>query len=513
VLLASVIALVYFLSQYYHNYWKRLGFKQLNPQFFFGDAKRLLTFKSSLGEYYADVYEKYKNHKMIGVYLSYSPALVVTDPKIVQDIMIRDFSSFHDRPLPVDEVNDPLSGHLFNLPGQKWRDLRVKLSPTFTSGKLKGMLPVIRDCGKVLDEFLVRNVNSGVDVFEFRDLMARYNTNIISSVAFGIDNDCINDPDHIFRQMGIKIFEPNFKNGFRIALAAAFPQLMIKLKIKSVDAEIEDFIFSVVKQTVEHREQKNFSRNDFMQMLIQLKNQGFVSVDKEDKENGEIKSESQTVKKMDMNTLVAQAFVFFIAGFETSSSTLSFALFEIASKPEIQRKIQQELDKIIKSAGPEGLTYEMFAEMKYLECCIDEALRKYPIVPVHLRKAARDYKVTGTDLTIPKDTSILIPVLGFHRDPEIYENPLEFIPERFLNSPNGGGTSEGVFYTPFGDGPRNCIGMRMGKLTTKIGLASILSKFNLELNEKDMIGKELEFHPNQFILTPKNLFNIKISSR
>lgn len=62
-------------------------------------------------------------------------------------------------------------------------------------------------------------------------------------------------------------------------------------------------------------------------------------------------------------------------------------------------------------------------------------------------------------------------------------------------------------------GPRNCIGMRLGKLTTKIGLAVILSKFHLELSDKEMTDKELEFHPGQFVLTPRKPFNLKITKR
>lgn len=491
-LVAVIVVLGYFLNQYSFNYWSRHGFKQLNPKLLFGDAKSLLTLKTSMGEYYAELYNKYKKDGIFGIYISYSRILVVTDPKLVQDILIRDFNSFTDRPTPIDEVYDPLSGHLFNIQGQKWRDLRVKLSPTFTSGKLKGMFSVITDCGKVLDNYIDRNVKNGTHVFEFRDLMARYNTNIISSVAFGIDNDCINEPDHIFRKMGAKVFETNFKNGIRGLFNFFAPKLFHQLKLRVVDSDVEDFIFSVVKQTVEYREQKNFSRNDFMQLLIQLKNQGYVSVDKEDKETEVNKAVSGTPKKIDMNCLAAQVFLFFIAGdknlffhrhkldffllftgFETSSSTMSFGLFELARKPEIQKKIQQELDKVFKAAGAEGITYEMMNELKYLEAVIDETLRKYPIVPIHLRSATREYKVAGRNLTIPKGSSIIIPALGFQRDPEIYEDPLEFKPERFLNSSNGGGTSEGTFYTPFGDGPRNCIGMRLGKLTTKIGLATI----------------------------------------
>jgi cytochrome P450 family 6 len=192
---------------------------------------------------------------------------------------------------------------------------------------------------------------------------------------------------------------------------------------------------------------------------------------------------------------------------------LSFCLFELAKNPNIQRKAQEEVDRVLKASGSNDFTYDSLSEMKYLESCIDETLRKYPIVPVHFRVATKDYKIADSDLTIPKGTSVFIPVLGYHRDPDIYENPMEFQPDRFLNSSNGGGTSEGVFYTPFGDGPRNCIGMRLGKATTKIGLALIMSKFTLEHTDKEMIDKELEFHPSQFVLTPLKPFNLKITSR
>ena len=200
-------------------------------------------------------------------------------------------------------------------------------------------------------------------------------------------------------------------------------------------------------------------------------------------------------------------------GFETSSSTMSFCLFELAKNPELQKKVQAEIDKVVKSNNQDVFSYEMYSDLKYLECCIDETLRKYPIIPIVFREAARDYKVPDTDITIPKGSPVFIPTMGFQRDPEIYENPLKFKPERFSNSSNGEGKSEGVFYMPFGDGPRNCIGMRMGKLSTKVGLVVILSKYNLELVDKELIDKEVEFSPNQFVLTPKKWFQIKITPR
>jgi cytochrome P450 family 6 len=309
-LVAAVALLLFFLNNRQFEFWKRRGFKQLDPVFFFGNALPVMTLRKSLGEFMQEIYNNNKEHRAVGIYVSYNKALVINDPKLVQDIMIRDFTSFHDRPMPVDEVNDPLSAHLFSVQGQKWRDLRVKLSPTFTSGKLKTMFPIIRDCGKVLEDYLVKNVKNGVDVFEFRDLMARFNTNIISSVAFGIENDCINEPDHIFRKMGAKIFDPSIKNGLRAVFSFFAHQLFYKVNLKSVDKDVEEFIFSIVKQNVELREKGKYTRNDFMQLLVQLKNQGYVSADSEkDTENG-----SKESKKLDLNSLAAQVFVFFIAG-------------------------------------------------------------------------------------------------------------------------------------------------------------------------------------------------------
>lgn len=209
-----IATLIYLLDKYLLSYWTKRGFFQAEPSFFFGNFGDSLKGKKTFGEVFADAYKKYKGHKLMGFYFSYRTALVVNDPEYIQDVMIRDFNSFHDRGLPLNEEKNPLSAHLFLLTGQRWRDLRVKLSPTFTSGKLKGMYPTIRDCANVLEEYLIKNNKNGTDVFDFRDLLARYTTNTISSVAFGVDNDCINDRENIFRQMGIKNFSTTAKSRF-----------------------------------------------------------------------------------------------------------------------------------------------------------------------------------------------------------------------------------------------------------------------------------------------------------
>jgi len=317
-LLAILAVVIYFTNQHFFSYWKNRGFPYKEPTFLLGELKGMITMKKSFGEFFTHLYENYKHKRLLGLYFTYRPTLIVNDPLLIQEIMIKDFTSFHDRGFPVDEEIDPLGGHLFILAGQRWRDLRVKLSPTFTSGKLKGMYPAIKDCGHVLQDFIGNQVKNGNNIFDMRDLLARFTTNVISSVAFGIENDCINDRENIFRKMGLKIFEPTFKQMLLDILGMFVPKLLISLKIKQIPQDIEDFFMSVVKQSIDNREKnKELERKDFMQLLIQLKNQGYVSADKDDEIDDKIKEHDNIkleTKKLTFNEVAAQTFLFFIAG-------------------------------------------------------------------------------------------------------------------------------------------------------------------------------------------------------
>jgi cytochrome P450 family 6 len=145
------------------------------------------------------------------------------------------------------------------------------------------------------------------------------------------------------------------------------------------------------------------------------------------------------------------------AGFETSSATMSFCLYELCKNLDVQRKVQNELDE--EFANDEEFynsSYESFNNLKYLEACVDETLRMYPPLSILFRTCTKNFNIPNTDLVIEKGTSIHIPIVAIQRDAEIYENPLQFTPERFLNSANGNGNAKGLFYLPFGSGPRHC---------------------------------------------------------
>lgn len=261
-----VMALVILLNHYLHHYWSRRGFAQLSPKLLVGDLGDLFRVKKSIGEIYGELYEKSKKLKLVGLYFTYRPGLMVNDTQLIQNILVRDYQHFNSHGLYVDTQHDPLSGHLFSLSGDKWKSLRAKLSPLFSPGKVKVMFPTFHDCAINLQKHIAAKVECGENVVEIRDLLARYTTDVIASVAFGIENDSINEPDNLFRKMGAKVFAPSFKGGLRALMVFLMPKMNRYLGIKVADDDVEEFMFTLVKQTIDYREKNDCERNDFMQV-------------------------------------------------------------------------------------------------------------------------------------------------------------------------------------------------------------------------------------------------------
>jgi cytochrome P450 family 6 len=192
--------------------------------------------------------------------------------------------------------------------------------------------------------------------------------------------------------------------------------------------------------------------------------------------------------------------------------TMFYLLFELSRNVEVQKRVHSEIDQILRQKSSGDLTFDCFNEMRYLDCCINETLRKYPS-SILFRRCNKDYEVKGTDMVIEKGTILFIPTLGIHRDADIFENSLQFMPERFIDSANGHSNRKGLTFFPFGGGPRICIGIRLAKLQMKVGLALILSKFSVELYDKSLIEKEIEFDKDRITLHPKDSIKMKFVKR
>lgn len=273
------------------------------------------------------------------------PIYLPIDPDLLRSILVKDFQHFSDRGIPHDERSNPLSANLFTVDGPLWKMLRTKLTPTFTSGKMRMMFETLLECtGPLLGA--LEGGGSGVDI---KELLSRFTVDVIGSCAFGIECNSFGDENSEFVRYGKGFFDLDARRVAKNVVRFNLPFLAKVLGLKSVDAKTESFFMNLVKTTIEYREKNQITRNDFMQLLINMK--------KED-------------DSLSLGLLTSQAFLFFLAGFETSSTTMTFCLYELALHQDIQEKARVEIQEVMKNHSGK-LTYDALSEMKYLQQIID----------------------------------------------------------------------------------------------------------------------------------------------
>lgn len=256
--------------------------------------------------------------------------------------------------------------------------MRAKLTPTFTSGKMKMMFETLVNISDEMIDHL--KANESFDI-EMKDILSRFTTDIIGNVAFGLDVNSIKNPNTMFRQMGRKVFETTSMRLLKIFFITTFRETSMKLGLRFNDKDVSDFFLSSIRDTVEYREKNDIKRNDFLSLLLQIKNHGKIGDD----------DVSEAMGKLTLEELAAQSFLFFIAGFvdaidyfrlfhdiycfihksfETSSSTMTFALYELALNPDVQETLREEIRSTLSNYDNQ-LTYEAMLDMKYLQMVID----------------------------------------------------------------------------------------------------------------------------------------------
>ncbi|XP_055697211.1 cytochrome P450 6a9-like [Phlebotomus papatasi] len=486
VTLVTLLVAGYLYVKKKFQYWEARGLPYVKPKFPFGILGGVGSTKHS-SEVFTAAYQELKGRGPFGgVFFFTKPVVMPTDLDLLKNIFIKDFQYFYDRGFYVNEKDDPLSGHLFALSGPRWRNLRNKLSPTFTSGKMKMMhntiVAVAMEFRNYLEPFADKK-----EVIEIKDIISRYTTDVIGNCSFGIDCNSLKDPDTEFRRIGKRVFEFSSIEFIRIFFMVMFQDLSRLMKMKINKPEVAEFFMRLLKETTEYRERNAIKRNDFLSLLMQIKN------------TGKLEGDDTDLGKMTFEELAAQTFLFFIAGYETPSSTMTLALYELALHQDIQDRAREEVNGILKKYNGE-YTYEACMEMKYLDQIINETLRKHPIVDNLFRVCGQDYQVAGSPHIIERGTIVVIPIYGIHRDPEIYPEPEKFDPDRF--GEENIRDRHPFAWIPFGEGPRICIGMRFGVMQTRIGLACLLSKYRIKTCPKTPIP--LVIDPTSTVMAPKD---------
>lgn len=191
-------------------------------------------------------------------------------------------------------------------------------------------------------------------------------------------------------------------------------------------------------------------------------------------------------KVLDETALVANSILFFLAGYDTTANTISYALYELALNEKCQQTLKEEIDQAVKDHGK--LNPEVILSLPYLEMVLSETLRMYPPAIRMERQCTRDYQLG--DIFIPKGTLVAAGIYSIHFDPEIYPDPRKFQPERFTYENKS--QRHPMSYLPFGAGPRICIGMRFALMEAKICVAHFINNYKVSPCSKTEIPVEMK---------------------
>ncbi|KAJ1675587.1 RNA polymerase C-22 sterol desaturase [Spiromyces aspiralis] len=209
--------------------------------------------------------------------------------------------------------------------------------------------------------------------------------------------------------------------------------------------------------------------------------------------------------------LRANVVLFYVAGHDTTASSLSYTLLELARQPDFQSKARDEIFRVLDKDGHGETiipTEEQQKTFTYLNAIIYETQRKYPVVTVLARKPQGPVQLGKYHIAHNPKNSVGIYVYGLHHDPDIYPDPDEFIPERFdtkSDSDSGHHRRRVPFsWIPFSEGQRMCLGKRFSLVEQRVILAVLLQRFRLQLPANSPYWND-SFTKNSFVATPTGL--------
>ncbi|XP_033114237.1 cytochrome P450 3A24-like [Anneissia japonica] len=481
-----LVLIIYLYCTWGHSTFAKMGVPGPKPIPLFGNILDLIGGKTPLHIIHKQMIEKYG--KIVGLYEGRTPILLVTDRDMMQEIMVKKFANFHNRrKFPLD--NGILDQGVNNLTDEHWKEIRNVLSPSFSAGKLKKMSPLLNACCDSLVENILQK-EAAKQSIEVMELFGAYVIDSVASCGFGLDVNCQKNKDHPFQNHCKKAFDVSFSS-FSIASAILLPwtaRILNLFQIPITPKETITYFSNITDQVINlRRREESAKRIDFMQLMI-------------DSDNSALSKRAQLTN----TEILAQSLTFFFAGYETTTTALCYIAYLLARNGDKQEKLIQEIDDV--TEGKSDIGYEVVAKMPYLEMVVTESIRMYSPATIYDRVCTESCTVKG--IHIPKGMIIVFPAYAIHHDPELYPEPDSFKPERFSKEKKQ--QRHPFAFATFGNGPRNCIGMRFALIEIKMAIVRILQKVKFE------VCAETEIPPtprkNGF-LTPANDLYLRVVAR
>ncbi|KAK3607440.1 hypothetical protein CHS0354_035139 [Potamilus streckersoni] len=469
-LLAAITALAFWYLRWHFSTFKRLGLQGPEPSIIAGNLPEIMK----KGQLQAMIDWSKQYGRVFGYYEGWTPVIAVADPKILRQILVKDFDNFRSRkPFPL-APRKALGLFLEN--GHQWKQSRSILTPAFSTGKIKKMFPVIDSMVDNLEENIkVKSAKAKpfdiyrYDRFRLKGLFVLdsiyqgLTLDVIGRCAFGLQTNAQTDPKDEFLTNIRFLFSGLSKTCilYLVMLIPIFQYFVFALKNLVIIFGMNPVVWlrNQLREIIRIRKEMGSSHNaiDLVQLMLFPSTKYSTGAEKQ--------------RSMTDREIVAQSLTFLLAGYETTSAVLSFLTDLLSRNKEVQDRLCAEIDGVIRDGH---VDYDNVQQLPYFDMVINEVCRLYPTASLIVTRQAAESRIYN-GVHIPAGMAIQANVWALHHDGHFWQNPEAFIPERF--SPTYKEKIVPYSFLPFGVGPRSCIGERFAMLEIKLTIARILKNY------------------------------------
>ena len=374
------------------------------------------------------------------------------DKRVVKHILQQQHRNYKKSSIQTDFLSKYLGNGLLTSQGEFWRRQRRLIQPAFHKSKMEQIV-------KLID----RTVDREVGKIEATQAMDPYS--IMNTLTFKV--------------VANSLFDVRLEEGTLARLQEIIGAIQDFL-VKEIRLPHKRWWFKLSGQTSKHLDMAQESRDIIRAIIVDRQQEG---VKRDDLLDLLLDARYEdTGKPMEMEQLIDEISILFVAGHETTANALTFTLYLLAEHPMVQQQVLEEVNLLT----DQELSYsEYLRKLPFTRAVIDEAMRLYPPAWITDRENLEDDQLAGYN--IRKDTLIGVSFYELHRHPGYWEEPDLFKPERFIE---GLPKEAAEAYFPFGAGPRMCIGMGFAISEMLLVVAAIVRKFQLS-----SAGSDMEFNP------------------
>ncbi|KAF7707375.1 hypothetical protein HF521_018593 [Silurus meridionalis] len=457
---------------------------------FIGNA---LQFKTNAGDFFNQIIEgtnENRHRPLVKVWVGPIPFLVLFHAETIEAVLSN--SKHLDKSYPYRFLHPWLGTGLLTSTGDKWRNRRKMLTPTFHFSILTDFLEVMNEQSDILIQKMVKHV--GGEPFNCFSYITLCALDIICETAMGKNIYAQSNADSEYVQTVYKMSDiitrrqrsPWWWPDWIYNMLGEGKEHAKQLRI------LHSFTAGVIKERAEYASEGSDGESDHGRR----KRRAFLDM--------LLKTTDNTGSALSHEDVQEEVDTFMFEGHDTTAASINWALHLIGAHPEVQKKVQAELQEVFGSSQ-RHVGVEDLKSLRYLECVIKESLRIFPAVPLFARSICEDCHING--FKVPEGVNAVIIPYALHRDPRFFPEPEDFKPERFL--PENSTGRHPYSYIPFSAGARNCIGQRFAMMEEKVILSTVLRHFDVQACQ----SRE-ELRPlGELILRPEKGIWIRLDKR